>query len=222
MNFVVVDLGVLDVLVYHQNPDDYAHTLLLFLARLRSQAHPTAKILVIARDNEYIASFPGLYAFKAIPKLGDLRKKLYTATRSAVALLQETGEENIHLAPLPVTVSSEENGYLHVICPFLLPPPSVLSKLSMNKFGRTGAWSRPQKVCLEFWGNEYSRKLNTGAWRGVLVIIGLAGLWMARSTVVGAMAAICGRARLGMEAVEAERGLLNGGDKRGEDYDKSG
>lgn len=84
------------------------------------------------------------------------------------------------------------------------------------------AWSKAQSVCLDLGGQENSRRFHSAAWRAVLIFVGLWGLWMSRSMIVGTVAAVIGRRRLGMEEVEVERGLLNGGVKRNEDYDKSG
>lgn len=224
VNTVVVDLGVLDILIHRQNPDDYSHALVIFLARLRSQAHPTAQILVVARNSNYVASSSPPYALKSTPEVTQLRGKLYTATEKAVDILRkETADENVHLVSLPSIATSEENAYLQAICPFLVPSPSVLSKLSLNRFGRVTTLSKAEKVCLELGGQEYGRRFRYLGWNLTLISIVIFGLWMSKSILVGASAAIFGRKTIGMEEVEVERGLLNTGSaKKNENYDKSG
>ncbi|KAI5838442.1 hypothetical protein DFP73DRAFT_565013 [Morchella snyderi] len=224
VNIVVVDLGVLDVLIHRQNPDDYSHALALFLARLRSQAHPTAQILVVARNSKYIAPSSPPYALESTPEIKQLRERLYTATEKAVDVLcKEAADDNIHLVSLPSTATSEANAYLQAICPFIVPSPSVLSKLSMNRFGGMATPSKAQKVCLELGGQEYGSGFRSLGWNLTLISIVIFGLWMSKSILVGASAAIFGRKTLGMEEVEVERGLLNTGSaKKNENYDKSG
>lgn len=224
VNIVVVDLGVLDILIHRQNPDDYSHALALFLARLRSQAHPTAQILVIARNSNYVASSSPPYALEYTPEIKQLREKLYTATEKAVgALRKEAADENIHLVLLPSAATSEASAYLQAICPFIVPSPSVLSKLSLNRFGGAATPSKAQKVCLELDGQEYGSGFRYLGWHLTLISIVIFGLWMSKSILVGASAAIFGRKTLGMEEVEVERGLLNTGSaKKNENYDKSG
>ncbi|KAH8144629.1 uncharacterized protein LAJ45_11397 [Morchella importuna] len=224
VNIVVVDLGVLDILTHRQNPDDYSHALVLFLARLRSQAHPAAQILVVARNSNYVASSSPPYALESTPEIKQLREKLYTATEKAVDVLRkEAADENIHLVLLPSTATSEASAYLQAICPFIVPSTSVLSKLSLNRFGRAATPSKAQKVCLELGGQEYGSGFRYLGWNLTLISIVIFGLWMSKSILVGASAALFGRKTLGMEEVEVERGLLNTGSaKKNENYDKSG
>lgn len=169
------------------------------------------------------------YSLPATPELDALRQKLYTVTKSAVSILRtETKDENLHLLQLPAGAGSEEKAYLSAICPYLLPPPSALSTLSMNKFGLSNiAWSRPQRVCLALKSEDYTKTLHSGSWRALLVFVVLFGLWISRGTLVGACAAVCGRRRLGMEVVDVEvargRGLLRGErTRKAGDYDKQG
>lgn len=92
----------------------------------------------------------------------------------------------------------------------------------MNKLGRSGiAWSKPQRVCLDMGSEEYGERLHNMGWKVLLVLVGFVGLWISRGTIVGACAAVCGRRRLGMEAVE-EGGRGRGRERRRGENDKQG
>ncbi|KAI5776699.1 hypothetical protein EDC01DRAFT_782805 [Geopyxis carbonaria] len=198
---VIVDLGVLDVLMNHADPAAYTHALTLFLARLRTRAHPAAKVIVIGHRGTPAAS-----VLPANPATAQLRDTLFAATQSAVAALADPATV---FAPVALSARDPaETSYLRAICPHLLPPPSIVAKTKAI-FVKSASITRAQRVCLQLDEVTYRRGARGVFWVVVLGALALAGLWVAKSTVIGALAAVVGRKRLGM--VEESEGLLENG-----------
>ena len=198
VGYVVVDTGVLDLLIHGQSAAAYTHALTLFLARIRNQAHPTAKILVVARRG---IPDPLDTIIPRTPETVAARDALFTSTAAAVAAVADA---NTVFTPISISKSeTPHDAYLRAICPFLLPPPGILAKTKAI-FRKSEGLTKAERVCLAIDDTRYQ----AGA-KGVvtwLFFVGLCagGLWIARSTVMGAVAAVLGRRRLGME----EEGLL--------------
>ncbi|KAA8912324.1 hypothetical protein FN846DRAFT_324558 [Sphaerosporella brunnea] len=191
-SLVVVDVGIQDVVMNHQNSTLYARELSVFLARLRSQAHPTAKFLVIAhKGSPRQASTVVKSDFASTAN----RQDLYAATQNAVKALADPG---IIFTPVKLGREEPETSYLRAICPYVAPTGYV-AKAREVVFGASQP-TKAQKVCSEIGGAEGS-----GTVLVFLVIVGMCGvfLWMARSTVVGAVAAVVGRKRLGLPEEDA-------------------
>jgi hypothetical protein len=164
---------------------------------MRNQAHPESKILVIARK--------GLPATEVsiLPSNAQVhtaREELYSVTESVVKNL---GDSNMFLTPVSISsVEDPTTSYLRAICPHLLPPPSILAKTKAMFMEQLGEATSAQKVCLEVHEVAYRRQGVQTFW-GLVVLAAVAtALYIARSTVIGAIAALMGRKRLGLEEDE--------------------
>jgi hypothetical protein len=199
---VVVDVGIQDILLNKQNPTVYSRGLSVFLARLRSQAHPTAKILVIAHKG---APAQALTTIKKDFTSSENRQALFSATQSAVKLL---GDPGIVFTPVTLGKEDPQTSYLRAICPHVAPSGYV-AKAKNAVFG-TPQTTTAERVCAEVGGAEGGGQVLV-----FLVVMGMCGmgLWMARSTVVGAIAAVVGRKKLGMAEEEGRliETAVNGG-----------
>lgn len=205
---VVVDTGVLDVVVRGLSPDAYAQALARFLVRMRNQAHPKAKILVVAHRGPSPASAllaPAEHSATSTPKpsttaaaapstIAARRNALFAATRDAVDLV---GDANTHFAPVRLDGGDPQQAYLRAVCPYMIP--SVVDRT--KGFFRRQATTRAHTLCADVVrrGAGYGGASGSGAVLFFLLAVLVAGLWVARSTVLGALAAVVGRRRLGME-----------------------
>ncbi|KAF8544682.1 hypothetical protein BDD12DRAFT_814347 [Trichophaea hybrida] len=191
VSHVIVDVGILDMVMKEQSPDTYTHALARFLTRIRLQSHPKAKILVIGHHG---ASHPDATILKKDPTTSAKRKALFSATKNAVGLVRDP---NTHFTPVKIDRGDPQKAYLKSLCPYIRP--SVIART--KGFFRQKTATKAQLVCAEIikgetkWGSG-----NVVVFVG-LVIVGLV-LWMARSTVVGAIAAVLGRRRMGMPEEE--------------------
>lgn len=191
VNYVVVDVGIQDILMRSQNADLYTRTLTIFLARLRQQAHPNAKILVIAHRG---APHPDNTIFEPDFTTTSLRLGLYTSTQRAVAKLEDPG---VIFTPVYLGGGKDpQAAYLRAMCPHLLAPVGVLAK-TKAVFRKAQHMNKMQRVCVEVVGGGSGMGGDTVF---MIIIMGMcaAGLYVARSTVIGAIAAVVGRKRLGM------------------------
>jgi len=92
-NYVVVDLGVRDILLSNNVPiTEYGRALMLFLGKLRTRARPNALIVVIGRDYSKTWSIP--HEDSIIPdtkETQELRDQLFATTKQAVEAVQLEG-----------------------------------------------------------------------------------------------------------------------------------
>jgi hypothetical protein len=201
-SLVVVDVGIQDILLNKQNPTIYSRGLSIFLARLRSQAHPTAKILVIAHKS---APAKELTIIKNDGTSSANRQALFMATQSAVQLL---GDPGIVFTPVTLSREDPQTSYLRAICPHIAPSGYV-AKAKNAVFG-TPQNTTAQRVCAEVGGAEGGGEVLV-----FLIVMGMCGmaLWMAKSTILGALAAVVGRKKLGMPEEEGRliETAVNGG-----------
>jgi len=202
VNYVVVDVGIQDLVMKSQNVELYTRTLAVFLARLRQQAHPNAKIMVIAHRG---APHPDDTILQPDFTTTSLRLSLYSATQRAVAKL---GDSDIIFTPVYLGGGSDPHGaYLRAVCPHLLAPVGVLAK-TKAVFGKAQRPNKMRRVCAEAVGRGPGLASGTALMFFVIMGLCVAGLCVARSTVIGAIAAVVGRKRLGMG--EEQGRLLDG------------
>jgi hypothetical protein len=179
-----VDIGSLDIVMNKQDPNTYSHALTVFLARVRNQAHPYSRILVIGRKgtpDSALSTLPHDYETE------QKRIRLFDATRSAVYAV---GDTNTFFVLVTLTADKDVTiSYLRAICPHFLPLPGELEK--------AGSLSEKQKrlmkiqlVCKNITeANSNRRVLDIGM--GVLVLgLALGGLWLARNTIIRALAVV--------------------------------
>ncbi|KAI5818559.1 hypothetical protein BZA77DRAFT_386162 [Pyronema omphalodes] len=188
---VVVDTGILDVVMKGADPNKYSHDLALFLARLRVQAHPLAKIMVIAHRGTPAQENTVVQAdFTTTSN----RQALYAATQRAVSVL---GDPNTHFTPVILDSRDPQDSYLSAICPYMMPGVIARTK----GFFTNQPDTKTHMVCAAVIARD-------GAWGtgavGTILILMLAGcgLYLARSTILRAVASVVGRKRMGMPEEE--------------------
>lgn len=180
---VIVDTGILDILHNKMSRDDYTHFLAVFLARLRSQAHPNATIMVVARkgppnDDDTV--------FNSDFTTSSYRESLYSATLRAVEKLRDP---RTVLVPVKLADVDLQTAYLRGLCPHLVGTGS-------KSVGRACANAMASQSLVG------KRTVMT-----VLVLVLVVGmLWILRAKLLGALATVLGSKRLGMQE---EEGLLN-------------
>ena len=206
---VIVDTGILDVVIRGLSPQAYAHALARFLVRMRNQAHPDATILVVAHRGASASVLPppehsaasspssssSASAATSPSTIAARRSALFAATRDAVALV---GDSNTHFMPVHLDGGDPQPAYLLAVCPYMVPGVVARTK----GFFRRQAPTKTQLLCADV----LRHRGGYGSTLFFLLAILVAGLWVARSTVLGALAAVVGRRRLGMS--EEEGGLL--------------
>lgn len=197
VSHVIVDVGILDIVMKGQDAKKYTHALARFLTRIRLQSHPKAKILVIAHRGVQW----GVTTVKPDATSSAKRKLLFSATKKAVKLI---ADPNTHFTPVKLGRGNPQDAYLKALCPYIR-----LSVVARTKgFFKQKMPTKVQLVCAEVMKKEAGWGSSNMLLFAFLFMVGV-GLWVARSTVIGAIAALVGRRRLGM--VEEEEMILGRG-----------
>lgn len=207
---VIVDTGVYDVIYHQRDPAEYTRLLATFLRRIRSEAHPDAKILAVARSGLVpVSTLP-----PGSPEVRRARAALYVATQQAVLLASTNGEEgakevvdaNMYFAPVILSPNEDAaTSYLRTICPHILPPVGLLqSSKALAVFRDKRNWNLAESVCVRVEEAAYRRRSQGVFWGCVVMGMVVGALWVARATVIGALAAIFGRRRLGLPEEDHE------------------
>lgn len=128
-NYVVVDLGVRDILLSNNvSITEYGRALMLFLGKLRVRARPNALIIVVGRDYSKTWTIP--HEDSIIPdtkESQELRKQLFATTKQAVEAVQLEGS-----SPLP---------------PFPPSPRYMMTIIILREYSETSLWTHYLSNC---------------------------------------------------------------------------
>lgn len=213
---LVVDLGVADILIHKVDPAKYQKELTLFLCKLRLHAYPAANILVLARQDAPGKSASRTHAndngdaaavsedqnthvwFRSIipatPDTAALRKKLFNATKAAVAAAREL------YPPDPKTGSPGTITFVPVIDTGANPVNDLVRALCVELGPAAKLGSKTARVCGEMVSGVRKRGL---VWDIVLLVLGVGMAVIARDTFMGAVGAV----------MAGVKGIWRGGEK---------
>lgn len=200
-SYIVVDTGLLDVLVHGVPVEQFKKRLTFFLARMRNQGYSNARIIVLARKpTSYPPTRRSGDFLDTTKNVYDLRQALFSATISAVSLLRKHGDSDIE--SIVISPSSDPLRDLEkALCRGVVPAPSLLSWAS----GQTGILTATQQRCKDLNSLRASTvevyEASDILWTLALLSLAAGALYVARATVIGSVAAVVGRKRLGMQSL---------------------